>query len=526
MQKIWTIAGGMLLMISTSCNKDLLNTTPNDRYEEATFWQTPEAASAWLNSCYSVLRNDGVYGGKGSNNATALWEECMTPNQYGNTINFGTIARGDHGASTSGIIVSRWSDAYGGIGRCNTLLAKVDGVPGMTAAGIKRMKGETYFLRALYYNLLTTYYGDAPLILDPPNEDAQEKLPRTPRAQVVTQILKDLDSAAANLPNSYAIITDKGRVTKGAALALKARVLLFEASPLINKTNDIQKWKDAEQAAKAVLDQAAAAGYKLYPDYRSLFLPENENNSEVIFDVQYMFPNQGSSFDLICRQYNTNAPTLDLVNAYPMSNGLQITDAGSGFNPAKPYLNRDPRLYATLTFPGDTYMGAVIDEKRFAITGFGMKKFSIYDRETPPTDKASLVGGQSVTNFIVLRLADVMLMYAEARNESTGPDNTVYAALDSIRKRVNMPFITPGLGQADMREVIRRERRIELAGEATYYNDIRRWMTAETVLNADVKTHNGSFKEKRKFDKTRDYWWPIPTGERELNPNLEQNPFY
>ncbi|RPD41974.1 RagB/SusD family nutrient uptake outer membrane protein [Chitinophaga barathri] len=530
MQKILIAAGSALLLIATGCNTSLLDTKPNDRFQESTYWTSPAAASAGLVGCYSILRNDGIYGGKGSNNATALWDETLSPNawNYSNSASFNSVAMGEHNASTGGIVTARWGDCYGGIGRCNTFLAKIEGVPDMSEADKTKMKGEAYFLRGLYYFTLATYYGAAPLILTQPNEETDSDLPRTPRAEVIAQVIKDLDDAISSLPAKYTSAADKGRATKGAAMALKARVLLYEASPLMTGgVSDPAKWRAAADAAKAVITDANTFGYKLYPNYRTMFLPQNENNTEVIFDVQYIFPLQGSSFDLICRQYNTNAPLQDLVDAYLMKNGLPRTDPASGYDPAKQWNNRDPRMYATFTYPGDTYMGAVVANNRFAFTGYGMKKFSIYDKEKAPSDKESLVGGQSETNFIVLRYADILLMYAEAQNEANGgPDNTVYAALDSIRSRAGMPFIKPGLGQADMRNVIRLERRIELAGEGLYYNDIRRWKTAETVMNTDIYNYKRERQATRSFDKNRDYWWPIPTGERDLNPNLEQNPFY
>jgi hypothetical protein len=290
--------------------------------------------------------------------------------------------------------------------------------------------------------------------------------------------------------------------------------------------NDQTKWQAAADAAKAVITNANAFGYQLYPDYRDLFMPEHENNTEVIFDVQYIYPLQGSSFDLICRQYNTNAPLQDLVDAYLMNNGLPRTAAGSGYDEAHMWDNRDPRMYATLTYPGDTYMGKVVANDRFSFTGYGMKKFSIYDKVKPPKAVEDLKGGQSETNFIVLRYADVLLMYAEAQNEATGPDATIFTALDSIRKRAHMPFISRTLNQQQLQEAIRLERRIELAGEGLYYNDIRRWKTAETVMNTDIYNFRRERQATRSFDKARDYWWPIPTGERDLNPALDQNPFY
>lgn len=527
MRKIFLLAGCAGLILATGCNTDLLNQLPKDRYVEETFWTSPEKADAGLTACYSILRNNGIYGGKGDNNATALWEETASPNayNYSNSMSYNAIASGLQQSNSGGVISDRWADAYGGIGRCNTFLVKVDQVPGMNAAVKDRMKGEAFFLRALYYFLLQNYYGAVPLILDPPDAATQADLPRTERVQVVAQIMKDLDSAELRLPYKYTAATDRGRATKGAAMALRTKLLLYEASPLFAGANNAQKWKDAADAAKKLMDASGQTGYGLFANYRQLFMPANENNKEVIFDVQYMFPNQGSSFDLICRQYGTNQPLLGLAQAYLMSDGLPAAQSPL-YDPAKPYLNRDPRLYGTMTFPGDTYMGEVVTNTRFAITGFGMKKFSIYDREVPPADKASLVNGQSETNFIVLRYGDVLLMYAEAQNEFAGPSADVYDALDTLRGRVGMPKIARNKTQAQLRDIIRHERRIELAGEGQYYNDIRRWKTAEVELNGDVYKYSGDRLETRKFNPARDYWWPIPLGERDLNPALEQNDLY
>jgi hypothetical protein len=527
MRKILLFAGVAGLTLATSCNTDLLNTAPTDRYLESTFWTTPEAARAGLTGCYSILRNDGIFGGKGSNNATALWEETASPNayNYSNSMSYNVIASGLQNSSSGGVISARWADCYGGIGRCNTFLKKVDEVPNLSATEKNRMKGEAFFLRSFYYFLLQNYYGGVPIILDPPNKETQSDIPRATRQEVVVQIMKDLDSAEQRLPYKYAAVTDRGRATKGAAMALKAKLLLHEASPLFAGTPTAQKWKDAADAAKKLIDASGQTGYGLFANYRQLFMPANENNKEVIFDVQYIFPNQGSSFDLICRQYGTNQPLLGLAQAYLMKDGLPANQSPF-YRTDSPYLNRDPRLYGTMTYPGDIYMGDTVTNTRFAITGFGMKKFSIYDSAQAPAGKESLVGGQSETNFIVLRYADILLMYAEAQNEFAGPSADVYDALDTIRGRVGMPKIARNKTQAELRSIIRHERRIELAGEGQYYNDIRRWKTAEVELNGDVYKYSGDRLETRKFNPARDYWWPIPLTERDLNPALEQNDLY
>ena len=521
------ITGLLFVFITTgSCSKDLLDTQPTNKYNEGNFWESEAAVGAALSGCYNPLTTDGLFGG----DATPLWEETATPNayNYSNAMGFNLIAEGRQQSSNGGIIAQRWHDSYVGIGRCNTFLANVDKVE-MSEETRTRMKGEAHFLRGLYYFMLENYYGGVPLILDPPNLETQADLPRTPREEVVAQVIKDLDSAALVLPVKYSK-GDAGRATKGAAMTLKARVLLYEASPLFNTSNDLAKWTTAADAAKAVMD-LAGTGYGLYDDYRGLFLPQNENNKEVIFDVQYIFPGLGTSFDLIGKQYNTNAPLFDLAQVYHMSNGLPITDPASGYDPDKPYANRDPRLYGTIFFPGDTLMEVEVTNSRFAVTGFGMKKYTIYDKGPAPTGQSDLKAGQSETNYIVLRYADILLMYAEALNEASGPSPEVYAALNEVRQRpgVNLPEIDPAVTphtQSELREIIHFERRVEFAGEGYYYNDIRRWKTAELVLNAPIKTYDGSQIEVRTFNPARDYFWPVPLAETDLNPKLEQNTGY
>lgn len=516
------------LFIASGCT-GLLDVKPNDRYTPETFWDSEKKAMAGLTACYDVLTANGIYG-----YATPLWEETATPNAYNydNSAGFNLIALGTHSATNagtgnivSGIIALRWENCYAGIGRCNELLANIDNVPQMNEDLKNRMKAEAKFLRGFFYSLLATYYGGAPLILNKPNLETDGKLPRNSREEVVAQVIKDLDEAAGVLPPKYTG-NDIGRATKGAALALKARVLLFEASPLNNPSNDVAKWSTAAAAAKAVIDMAGTAGYGLFPNYRQLFMPANENKQETVFDVQYTISQTGygSAFDLINRQYNTNAPLRGMVEGYLMKDGLPASQSPS-FDPTNIHLNRDPRMYQTLVYPGDTYIGAVTTPTSpFKQTGYGVKKYSIYDKE--PNSNLINQAGRSEINYMVIRYADVLLMYAEAQNEAVGPDASVYNAVDTIRKRAGMPVYAAGLTQAEMRAAIRQERRVEFAMEGFYYNDIRRWKIAETVMNGAIYNSQGAAIVTRTFDATRDYWWPIPHTQRELNPNLEQNPHY
>ncbi|ACU04344.1 RagB/SusD family nutrient uptake outer membrane protein [Pedobacter heparinus] len=521
----------LLSLLLVSCYKDALETQPNDRYTEDTYWTSEKTAMAGLTGCYQVLTSNSLYG-----YATPLWEETATPNAYNydNSAGFGLIALGTHTATNagagnivSGVIEFRWKDCYRGIGRCNTLLDRINAVP-MADVLKDRMKAEAKFLRGLYYSILATYYGGVPLILTPPNFDQDAKLPRNSRAEVVQQVVKDMDEAAMVLPPKFTG-NDIGRATSGAALAIKARMLLFEASPLNNPSGDLTKWVAAANAAKAIID-LPGTGYGLFPNYRQLFLPANENKQETVFDVQYTISTTGfgNSFDLINRLYNTNAPLRDLINAYDMKDGLPPAQSPL-YDALKPYDNRDPRMYQTIIYPGDTYLGAPVTTATFKQTGYGVKKYGIYDKEAVAAADLINSAGRSQINYMVVRYADVLLMYAEAQNEVLGaPDVTVRNAVELVRQRAGLvPYqVSATLTKPQMRELIRHERRIEFACEGFYYTDIRRWKTAEQVLTGPIFNSQNQQIVTRNFNPLRDYWWPIAQTQRELNPNLEQNDNY
>src|SRR5690606_25756794 len=160
------------------------------KYVESNFWETEAAVNAALTGCYAPLTYSGLFGGE----ATPLWEETASPNayNYSNSMGFNFIAEGKQEPSSTGIIPNSYHDCYTGIGRCNTFLDHAGQVP-IEEATFDRMRGEAHFLRALYYFELENYYGGVPLILDPPDKETQGQLPRTPREEVVQQVLKDLD---------------------------------------------------------------------------------------------------------------------------------------------------------------------------------------------------------------------------------------------------------------------------------------------------------------------------------------------
>ena len=505
---------------AVSCN---LETVPHDKYTVETFWQTEEGAEAAMIGCYNVLTYGGLFGG-----STPLLEETCSPNayNYNNSGGWNVIALGTHTKNSTGIIESRWEHCYEGIGRCNTHLNRL---PDAAVSDGRRatMEGEAKFLRALYYYMLVTYYNGVPLILDEP-EYSHGSLPRASREAVVNAIISDLDDAARLLDWKWSDTGQQGRATKGAAMALKARLLLFEASPLLNPSGDVSKWQDAADAAKAIIDNEAAAGYDLYDDYREMFLPENEHNCECVFNIEFSktknTPN--NTFNTFCIQYRNNAPLLGLMEEYEKAdlNGNGVSDDGN-FT-AGNYTGLDPRFYATNFYPGSTFLGKAncSASEICQFTGFAHKKLSIYDeQERDPDD------GIGETNYMFIRYADVLLMFAEAQNEvDASPSNAVYDALNRVRDRAGMPVYGYGsmTTKEEMREAIRHERRIEFAGEGLYYNDIRRWRTAETVMNGAIEDYAGKALAVRYFDPDKDYWWPVPESQILLNDALEQNPNY
>lgn len=510
--KFYSIIINILLtftgILVVSCN---LDTFPSYKYAVDTFWMSEEGAEAAMTGCYTPLTSDYIFG------ASPLMEETATPNayNYNDLLAYNQLSIGTHTSNTGGIITGRWGACYEGIGRCNTHLNRIS-KSDVSEKRRSQMEGEAKFLRALYYYMLVNYYNGVPLILEEPDISHGTKA-RATRQEVVEAIIKDLNDAASLLDWQWTKSDDIGRATKGAAMALKARQLLFEASPLLNESNDLSKWKEAADAAEALIKEEAASGYSLFPDYRSLFLPENEHSVECVFNVEYSKTKNTpvNKYNIYSIQYRNNAPLLNLVKAYEYKDGSY---------PSMPidYSKLDPRFSATIFYPGSTFLGkaGATAKEICSFTGFAHKKLTIYNEQKRDNDD---VNGE--TNFMVIRYADILLMFAEAKNEAeSSPSVEIYNALNRVRERAGMKkYISGFLNKDEMREAIRHERRIEFAGEGLYYNDIRRWKTAEIVLNDEIQDYTGTPIAIRSFDPDRDYWWPIPAEQIRLNKELTQN---
>ncbi len=488
----------IMILVVSGC-EDYLTTVPSDQYTVENFWSSGEEAQAGLTGVYEVLR------GYPANQI--LFSSQLSPNssRFDDPGGWRSLARGV-AQTTNPLFLSAWSSNYRGIGRANTVIDNVnaENLVNTDPDVIDQIVGEAKFLRAFFYLDLVNKFGGVPLILETPDFEKHGALERNSKSEVVAQILKDLDEAIPVLAEQNA----PGRVTKGAALALKARVLLYE-----------ERWDEAASTAKQVMDMNK---YSLFPDYRGLFMLENENNSEVIWDIQFKLPEFGHGYDDAVDRHSNNSPLKELVDEYYMTDGKPMEES-TLFDPSNPYENRDPRLYQTIRLMGHMYNGKTDTPQQLDQTGFGTKKFTTY---SDSTQIAEIPGGKSEINPIVIRYAEVLLTYAEAKNEAEGPVESVYEAVNKVRNRpsVNMPDLPPGLTQDEMRQAIHHERRIELALEGKYLEDIKRWKTAEVEMNGPVHDWEGNVYEVRKFDPNRDYLWAIPTQEIDLNPNLQQNP--
>ncbi|WP_430812232.1 MULTISPECIES: RagB/SusD family nutrient uptake outer membrane protein [unclassified Carboxylicivirga] len=385
---------------------------------------------------------------------------------------------------------------YKAIATCDFFLRNIDKVEGLNEDAKKQYIGEVRFLRALFYSRLVKVYGG--VIITREIDVNNMNLPKSTREEVVEEVLKDLDYAAANLPNT----AYSGRAVRGSALALKARVLITES-----------RWAEAAKAAKQVIDEKK---FTLCDDYAGMFNGQSQdNNPEIMFSSVYLAPDKVSHLDIMYGSWRSCSPLKGLVDAYECIDGKSI-DESDLFDPQNPYKNRDPRLDLSIYLPGEPweYGNGVVDET-FLSTGFAWEKY--IDRTQAPVTSTI----KSAQDVIILRYADVLLMYAEAQNEAEGPDQSVYDALNAVRARVgvNMPPVL-GLTKEELRERIRNERRVELPMEGIRYFDLKRWGIAHIVI-PQVEDPGA----KRIFEQ-KHYLWPFPQSEIDINDKLVQNEGY
>ncbi len=540
MKKIaYTILIGFTASMLLSCDDDFLDKTPLNLISEESVWSDINLAEAFVNNIYTGLPNGYTRGyymlssATDESDNTYQWTQAeyftrgdYTPSDYPQ---FGVPWDGSYATGP-------WGLNYRYIRSCNLFLENIDNVPDAQERK-DQLTGEVKFLRALFYHELTKIYGGVPLETEVKGIDDLDALltPRSSYEECINFIVNDLTEAASLLPEK----DYEARAVQGSANALKGRVLLYA-----------ERWGESAAASKIVMESGI---FSLFPDYGELFMAENTANQEVIFDNQFKIDRRYHPVDLFNNPaggegggWGGTAPTQNLVDMYDLTDGLSY-DESPLYDPNDPYINLDPRFYASIQYEGADWGGNTIETRvkgQHGIdggsngtnadatkTGYYLRKF--LDESNIGRLYANGDGGPSYNSWIILRLGEVLLNYAEAQNEAlASPDESVYDAVNSVRARVGMPPIPEGLSKEQMREEIREERAVELAFEEHRFYDVRRWGLGEEIFNAPIYgmriSEDGSsytrFKVEDRVFQPKHYLMPIPQQERDKNSKLDQNP--
>jgi starch-binding outer membrane protein, SusD/RagB family len=484
------------LLLFASCKKNLLDVAPPDQLSTSVFWKTEADADLALTGCYNYLYSGS--GSWGTSQYTIMAWDNYTDDSYGQ-YNYG----GGNNALTSGItpttgdfVYNYYSNNYRAIAAINSFLANVGKV--LTGDKLVSYKGEAYFLRAFNYFWLAQLYGNVPIVKDDPfTLDFKTPMAKSTRDEVLAFVTEDLDAAIAALPDEG---YSSGHAVKGTAQGYKLRVLLFQ-----------KKYTEAAALAKTIID---GNKFSLNPNYAANFYKPGQNSStEIMFSVKYQLPNiqhQDVALSVTIQRWKGELATQDLINEYETA---------------------DPRKTMTIFFAGDTKtqgwpftgdLAVATPGKDSWINGYYAVKKWLTPGLTNPD-----YGALDDNDFVLMRFADIKLMYAEAQNEAAGPDASVYQQINEVRARpgVDMPPLAAGLTKDQMRALIRHERRVEFALEGQRYFDLRRWGIATQKLNGFVPNPLAP-TIKTKYEDKYEYW-PIPQTEIDRNaPLLIQNPGY
>lgn len=504
---------GLFLLLTAACNKDALNKGPLSLYSDQNIWKDSALISRVVLEAYSSIHS--IYDDAGGWLPLDITDEGKSAKSYSDA---NLVNTGQYSAST-GIYEGVWGTTYTNVRGCNTILSHLDEMP-LSTAGKNRIKGEVLFLRALHYMDLYFTFGRFPIVSKVLSLEDELTMPRASDQACIDFLLQDLNTAAGLLPESYSA-AELGRATKYAALGMKCRLLLNR-----------KDYTGAAAVAKEIIDKGT---FRLFPDYAAIFYPENDDNSEVVFNKEYAGDQSGQVHSM--DTYNNSSyfvgfssvrdcPTQNMVDHYLMNDGLPWNKSPL-FDAAHPYANRDPRLHASIMYDGTTWKNTVMDMKLgsainpstsgTSYTGYLLRKFLnpnyiFYGNNT------------NYQNCILLRLAEIYLNYAECQLKLGNPEEArTYVNL--LRKRAKMPEVPAGKMDWD---TYVRERTVELAFEGQRWNDIRRWGTGATMIGVTInsvridekngqRTYTTVPLETRYFD-PKMYYFPIPQNELQKYP--------
>lgn len=513
------------VLFATGCND--LDQAPTDKLTDRSFWTSVERANMVLNTAYSQMYSPDK-----------LWsDEYLSDNMKQVRITDENQIRS--GAANSGQVLfqTEWESCYKGIKTCNLFMDKIGFVPDLDPNARKTMEAQIRFIRAYLYFRLSNFYGAVPFFLHDISLEEAKTMPRTPRATVLSALHGELDAIIPVLPSSVEA-GDNGRILRAAAVMLKARMYLYE-NDMVNAAKYCKQIIDGEHGSFELFNPEQVK----YSAYEDLFTTANEYNKEIILSyAQIPELKDWTIRDKVPRSVPGSmttmfVPTEDLVKEYVDSNGNPYTVTGDA-----PYDNRDPRLDATVVRHGSVWRDVTTDGTATSTTIYidpdntpagqttidnyktsGSTETGYYLRKWfDPTHNAAL---SISTNVIMMRYADVLLMYAEAVNESTPAsfnEDVWNLTIRPIRVRagftsddaLNFPS---GKSQAEYRRIIRTERRAELAIEGLRYYDLMRWTDdTETLLNKTLyspKFTSSTIQDELfvyKFDPDRDRLWAVP----------------
>lgn len=535
---VYALAG--LTLAGTSCS-DFLETVPNDALSPSTTWKTEDDAAKFLIGCY-----DGWIDATG-----IFYWDCASDFGFNFHIHEGWRNIGNGSMTSSNAVANYYS--FSMIRRCIDFLKRIEDVPFANAAKKNDMIGQVRTIRAYKYFTMNWLYGGVPII-DAYETAEDARVARASVEDVKKYIYEDLDAA---IPMLNAAPAASGYIARGTALALKTRVAMFYGD-----------WQIAKDAAKQLMDLGQ---YELDADYANLFTLDGRGSKEIIASVQH---DENLYADwMVATMYNnadggwsSMVPTQNLVDAYEMSNGLTKEEAGSGYDATHPFANRDPRMAMTILYPGMDWEG-IKGNTILNTLDPTLSDGSSNPNKPDGADNASktcLTWAKYLTPMaqyknvwsnasqaILFRYAEVLLSYAEAENELNGPSAEIYGILNQVRNRVGMPNVDQAkYGSKDkLRELIRRERSVELAGEGLPRMDIIRWkdasgkMLAETLMNGPLTRIKGTVNESESDPTKRatvsgtdlvenrtfashNQYLPIPQSALDKNKALVQNPGY
>ncbi len=583
-----------------SCQENFLDNEIKTRLTDGTQWATEGNADIFLNDIYNTISNrwnspENLDNFTDDNDAGFYWRSyswkqgivdptVLNGAPMDQQYNGGAVTNTSNHATD----FATWGAAYNKIRRCNLFIQKVnENAANFSPAYIKKRIDEVRFIRAFFYSELWMHLGGLPIITDVLDRgtmtDEQLYNSRKTFEETFKFITSELESIVnnKNLPAKYKKTdANAGRSTLGAALALKGWLELYAASPTFNTANspagadpnklisfgnnDPTRWKKAAETNKKFMDDFGGT-YALFPTLPTLWFESNEYNSEVIWDRQVVAYVMGSNYEQyggpvwingVYYTWGNYDPTQELVDQFAMANGKLISDPTSGYDPQKPYVNREKRFYDFIVYDGAPYkqdwmattdtIFTRIDKVKpsknqidFGTDDVGNTGYYFKKKINPLLPRGGASSGQ---NYVFYRYAEVLLNYAEAQNEFSGPDASVYQAVNAIRQRSSIPALATGLSKEEMRAAIRRERRIELCFEQKRFYDIIRWGIAEDVMNKDLhgmKITNSSPADNRGkwvyevvglnhphvFTKKM-YMNPIPQSVIDQNAKIKQNPGY